>query len=49
MLGLWPACSFIVLWHGEDFHGLGVQGVEVSAVPGALPQPRVSHVSQQGP
>jgi hypothetical protein len=47
--GLWPACSFCVLWHGEDFHRLGVQGAKVSALPGALPQPSVSPESQQDP
>jgi hypothetical protein len=45
----WPACSFSVSWCGEDFHRLGAQGVEVSALPCALPQPSVSPVSQQGP
>jgi hypothetical protein len=46
--GRQPACSFIVLWHGEAFHGLGVQGAEISAFPCALPQPIMSPVSQQG-
>jgi hypothetical protein len=27
-LGWQPACSLCVLWHGEDFHGLGVQGAK---------------------
>jgi hypothetical protein len=44
-----PTCSFSVLWHGEAFHGLGVQGAEVPGLPCALPQPSVSLVSQQGP
>jgi hypothetical protein len=47
--GLQSACSFSVLWHGEALHRLGVQGAEVSALPCALPQPRVSPVSQHGP
>jgi hypothetical protein len=47
--GWQPACFFSVLWHGADFHRLGVQGAEVSALPGALPQPSVSLASQQGP
>jgi hypothetical protein len=48
-MGWWPACSFSVLWGGEAFHGLGVQGAEVSALPSALPKPSVSPASQQGP
>jgi hypothetical protein len=48
--GAWPAsCSFSKSWHGEDFHKLGVQSAEVSALLGALPLPRVSPASQQGP
>jgi hypothetical protein len=43
------ACSFSVSWCGEDFHGLGVQGVEGSALPGTLPQPTMSSASQQVP
>jgi hypothetical protein len=31
------ACSFSELWHGEAFHWLGVQGANVSALPGSLP------------
>jgi hypothetical protein len=46
--GWWPTCSFSVSWHGEHFHGLGVQCAEVSALPGALPQPRMSPASRQG-
>jgi hypothetical protein len=46
----WPlTCSFSVLVHGEDFHWLGVQGAEVSALSGALPLSSVSPASQQGP
>jgi hypothetical protein len=41
--------SFSILWPGEAFHELGVQSVDVSALPGALPQPRVSPASQQSP
>jgi hypothetical protein len=50
MAAAWgPTCSFSVLWGGGAFHGSGVQGAEVSTLPGALPQPSVSPVSQQGP
>jgi hypothetical protein len=42
-------CSFSKLWHGEDFHELGVQSGDVSALLGALPQPSMSPVSQQSP
>jgi hypothetical protein len=49
LCGWQPTCSFSVLWHGEEFHRLGVQGAEISALPGALPQPSLSPVSQQGP
>jgi hypothetical protein len=46
MAAAWgPACSFSVSWC-EVFHGLGVQGTEVSALPCALPQPSVSPESQ---
>jgi hypothetical protein len=31
-------CSFSILWCGEAFHELEVQNVDVSALPGALPQ-----------
>jgi hypothetical protein len=48
-MGVVATCSFSVLWHGEDFYGLGVQGAKVSALLGALPQQRMSPVSQQGP
>jgi hypothetical protein len=46
----WPmgqglACStgysFSKPWHGEDFHKLGVQSADDSALPGALPQPSI--------
>jgi hypothetical protein len=39
--------SFSVSWCGEAFHQLGVQSANVSALPGALPQPSVSPASQQ--
>jgi hypothetical protein len=45
----WFGCSFSRSWCGEFFHNLGVQSAEVSALPGALPQPSVSPASQQGP
>jgi hypothetical protein len=51
-VGWWwqrPSCSFNVLWYEGAFHMLGVQGAEVSVLPGALPHPRVSPASQQGP
>jgi hypothetical protein len=48
-LGWWPALSFSVLWSGEAFHGLLFQGANVSVLPCALPQPRVSPASQQDP
>jgi hypothetical protein len=44
-----PGCSFSKLWHGEAFHERGVQSVEVSALPGALPPPSMSPASQEGP
>jgi hypothetical protein len=47
--GWQPTCSFSVSLCGEAFHKLGVQGAEVSALPGALPQSSVSPASQQGP
>jgi hypothetical protein len=47
---LWqPACSFSISWHGEGFHWLEVQGVNVSALPHDLSQLRVFPASQQGP
>jgi hypothetical protein len=47
--GWWPAYSCSALWGGEDFRRLGFQGAKVSALPCALPQPRVSPASQQSP
>jgi hypothetical protein len=48
MAAAWgTTCSFSVSWHGEVFHGLGVQGAKVSALPCALSQP--APASQQGP
>jgi hypothetical protein len=41
--------SFSILCLGKAFHELGVQSADVSALPGALPQPRVSPASQQSP
>jgi hypothetical protein len=32
-----PCYSFSILWLGEDFHELGVQSADVSALSGALP------------
>jgi hypothetical protein len=45
----WACCSFSRSWCGEAFHDLGVQSAEISALPGALPQPSVFPASQQGP
>jgi hypothetical protein len=45
----WAGCSFSRSWHGAGFHELGVQSAEVSALPGALPQPSVPPVSEQSP
>jgi hypothetical protein len=42
-------CSFSKSWHGEGFHELEVRSADVSALPSALPQPRVSPASQQSP
>jgi hypothetical protein len=41
--------SLSVTWHGEDFRGLGVQGVEVLTLLGASPLPSMAPASQQGP
>jgi hypothetical protein len=40
-------CSFSKLWCGESFHELGIQSADISAVPCASLQPRVSPASQQ--
>jgi hypothetical protein len=45
LCGWLPTWSFSISWHGEVFHGLGVQGAKVSALSGALPQPSVSPAS----
>jgi hypothetical protein len=45
----WQPTSFLsVMWCGEAFYGLGVQGVEVLILLGALFLPSVAPVSQQG-
>jgi hypothetical protein len=44
-----PSCSFSKSLRGEAFHELGVQGANVLALPGSLPQPSISPASQQGP
>jgi hypothetical protein len=44
-----PGYSFSISWHGEAFHELGVQGADVSALSGALPQLSVSPAFQQSP
>jgi hypothetical protein len=43
-----PCCFLSVAWHGEAFDRLGVQGVEVLSLLGALFLPSVAPVSQQG-
>jgi hypothetical protein len=47
--GPWPTCSFCASWCAKAFHGLWVQGAEVSVLPGALPQSSLSPAPQQGP
>jgi hypothetical protein len=42
-----PSCFLSVMWYGETFHRLGVQGVEVLILLGALFLPSVAPVSQQ--
>jgi hypothetical protein len=50
LVGRWqPTCSFSVLWHGEAFHSIVIQGTKVSALPCVLPYPSMSPASQQGP
>jgi hypothetical protein len=50
--GVWwqqePSCFLSVMWHGEAFHGLGVQGVKVLILLAALFPPSVTPVSQRG-
>jgi hypothetical protein len=41
-------CFLSVMWHAEAFYGLGVQGVEVLILLGALFLPSVAPASQQG-
>jgi hypothetical protein len=43
-----PSCFLSVTWHGEAFHGLGVQGVEVLIFLAALFPSSVAPVSQRG-
>jgi hypothetical protein len=47
-LELAAGSSLSVRWHGEAFYGLGLQGVEVLILLGALFLPSVALVSQQG-
>jgi hypothetical protein len=42
-----PSCFLRVMWHGEAFHGLGVQSVEILILLGALFLPSVTPASQQ--
>jgi hypothetical protein len=44
----WPTCSLSV-WHGEAFHGLGIQGSKVSTLPCASPPPSMTPASLQAP
>jgi hypothetical protein len=46
--GWQPACSLSVLWLGEAFHGLGVQGAKVSTLPCASLPPTMAPASQPG-
>jgi hypothetical protein len=50
--GIWwwqePSCFLSVTWCGEAFYGLGVHGVEVLILLGALFPPSVAPESQQG-
>jgi hypothetical protein len=43
-----PTCFLSVTWHGEVFHRLGVQDVEVLILLGTLFLPSVAPMSQQG-
>jgi hypothetical protein len=43
-----PSCFLSVTWCGETFYWLGVQGVEILILLGALFLPSVAPVSQQG-
>jgi hypothetical protein len=44
----WEPCCFLsVMWHEEILYGLGVQGVKVLILLGALFPPSVAPVSQQ--
>jgi hypothetical protein len=43
-----PSCFLSVKWHGEAFHKLGVQDVEVLVLLAALFPPSVALLSQQG-
>jgi hypothetical protein len=51
--GVWqwqqPTWFLSITWCGEAFHGLGVQGVEVLILFGALFPPSVAPESQQAP
>jgi hypothetical protein len=42
-----PSCFLSVTWHGEALYGLGVQGVEVLILLGALFVASVAPASQQ--
>jgi hypothetical protein len=43
-----PSSFLIVMWHGEAFHGPGVQNVEVLILLAALFPPSVAPASQRG-
>jgi hypothetical protein len=42
-----PSCFLSVMWHGEALYRLGVQGIKVLILFGALFLPSVTPVSQQ--
>jgi hypothetical protein len=50
--GVWQrrqlSCFLSVMWYGEAFHGLGIQGVKVLTLLGAVFLPSVAPASQQG-
>jgi hypothetical protein len=50
--GVWqqwePSCFLSVMWHGDAFHGLGVQGIQVLILLAALFLPSVASASQWG-
>jgi hypothetical protein len=47
LVAMQPSCFLCVICHGEAFHGLGVQGVKILILTGALFPPNVVPASQQ--